>query len=118
MTASAFSTSVAISETAFAIIAGKPVRGGLGVGDVHHHHCGKCLSWIYTSFPPGLGFVNVRATLLDDPSWHAPWLEVETGSKLPWAGTGANRSFEGSPPAEDYMGFIAEYRSARGVGSG
>lgn len=115
MTASAFSTSIAVVEEAFAIMSGELVRGGLGEGDVHHHHCGTCLSWVYTSFPPGLGFVNVRAMLLDDPSWHAPWLEVETRSKLPWVCTGAERSFEGSPPAGEYIGFIAEYRSAHGI---
>ncbi len=115
MTASSFSTSIAVAEEAFAITSGDMVRGGLGKGDVYHHHCGTCLSWVYTSFPPGLGFVNVRATLLDDPSWHAPWLEVETRSKLPWAHTGAERSFESSPPAEEYVGFITEYRSARGI---
>lgn len=115
MTASAFSTSIAVAEEAFAITSGDMVRGGLGEGDVHHHHCGTCLSWVYTSFPPSLGFVNVRATLLDDPSWHTPWLEVETRSKLPWAHTGAQRSFEGSPPAGAYIGFITEYRSARGI---
>lgn len=116
MTSSAFSTSIAVPEAGFAVIFGETVRGGLGEGEVHHHHCGHCLSWTHTSFPPGLGFVNVRATLLDDPSWHAPWLEVETASKLPWAETGAERSFAGSPPPEDYMGFIAEYRAARGFG--
>jgi len=115
MTASAFSTSIAVAEDAFAITSGDMARGGLGQGDVRHHHCATCLSWVYTSFPPGLGFVNVRATLLDDPSWHAPWLEVEARSKLPWAHTGAQRSFEGSPPAEEYIGFITGYRSARRI---
>ena len=32
----------------------------------------------------GMGFVNVRATLLDDPYWFAPWLETQTAEKLAW----------------------------------
>lgn len=119
MTASAFSTSIAVADTGFALIAGQTVRGGLGgatgAGEVHHHHCGDCLSWLYTSFPGDLGFVNVRGALLDDPSWHAPWLEVQTDDRLPWARTSAARSFAGFPPAEDYPGFIAEYRAAQGI---
>lgn len=37
---------------------------------------------------PGEGYTvthNVRATLLDDPSWFVPFIETVVGEKLPWA---------------------------------
>ena len=63
-----------------------------------------------------MGFVNVRATLLDDPYWFAPWLETQTAEKLPWAVTGAERSVERFPAMEEYQGLIAAYRTARTAG--
>jgi len=54
--------------------------------------------------------VNVRATMLDDPSWFAPFIETFTSEKLPWATTPAVHSFKGFPAIEDYPRLIEEYR--------
>jgi hypothetical protein len=60
-----------------------------------------------------LGFVNVRATLLDDASWFAPWMETQTAEKLPWAETGAKVSFQRFPAIDEYQDLIARYRTER-----
>jgi len=113
MTASAFSTTLTMPESGFAVIQGDTVVGGIHGDEAHHHHCDWCKSWVFTRPVADLGFVNVRATLLDDPSWYAPWLEVQTAEKLPWAETGAARSYERFPEMMDYEGLIAEYRTDR-----
>jgi hypothetical protein len=38
-------------------------------------------------------FVNLRPTMLDDPSWFTPFIETSTSEKLPWATTPAVHSF-------------------------
>jgi hypothetical protein len=53
--------------------------------------------------------VNVRATLLDDPSWYVPFIETMTSEKLPWVTTPAVHSFEKWPPIEDWGRLTAEY---------
>ena len=113
MTASAFSTTLVMPDGGFSVIAGQPVTGGMhgDVGD--HHHCDWCKSWVFTRPRAAMGFVNVRATLLDDPHWFAPWLETQTAEKLPWAATGAARSFERFPAMEEYQALMAAYRTAR-----
>lgn len=113
MTGSAFSTTLIMPASGFELIAGDTVIGGLHGDDVHHHHCDWCKSWVFTRPAADLGFVNVRATLLDDASWFAPWMETQTAEKLPWATTGASVSFERFPAMEDYQDLIARYRSER-----
>ena len=54
-------------------------------------------------------FVNVRATMLDDATWFAPFIEAYTSEKLPWATTPAAHSFEKFPAFEDFAGLIAQY---------
>lgn len=116
MTASAFSTTLVMPAAGFALIGGETVIGGLHGDEADHHHCDWCKSWLFTTPHADLGFVNVRATLLDDPGWFAPWMETQTAEKLPWAETGAERSFDRFPAMADYPALIAEYRAARGIG--
>ncbi|ANI77602.1 MULTISPECIES: GFA family protein [Sphingobium] len=113
MTGSAFSTTLVMPLSGFELIAGDTVIGGLHGEHVHHHHCDWCKSWVFTRPASDLGFVNVRATLLDDASWFAPWMETQTAEKLPWATTGARVSFDRFPAMEEYEGLIARYRSER-----
>ena len=114
MTASAFSTTLVMPADGFAVIAGETVIGGLHGDEAHHHHCDWCKSWLFTRPAADLGFVNVRATLLDDPSWFAPWMETQTAERLPWAITSADRSYPRFPELDEYQGLIAQYRAARG----
>jgi len=112
MSASAFSTTVTVATAAFAVIAGEPVIGGLHGDGTRHHHCDWCKSWVFTRVEPDMGFVNVRATLLDDPSWFVPFIEVYTEEKLPWATSLARHSYPTVPATEDYQALVGEYQAS------
>ena len=108
MSSSAYSLSAAIPNAAFEVTKGEPVIGGLH-GASKHYFCGHCMTWMFTR-PEGLDFfVNLRPTLLDDPSWFAPYMETWTSEKLPWVTTPAIRSFAALPPEDSYEGMIAGY---------
>ena len=108
MTSSAFSLSAAIPSDGFSVTQGEPVIGGLH-GASRHYFCPHCMSWMFTR-PEGLDwFVNVRATMLDDPNWFTPFVETWTSEKLPWATTPAVHSFETLPPFEAWEGLVKEY---------
>lgn len=109
MTASAFSTTVTVPSGGFAVIEGEPVIGGLHGDQARHHHCGWCKSWLFTRIDPDPGFVNVRATMLDDTSWFVPFVESYTSESLPWARTPATHSYEKFPPVEEYRGLIEKF---------
>lgn len=112
MTASAFSTTLTLPADALQIVAGDPVIGGLHGDEARHHHCDWCKSWLFTRLPPEYGAVNVRATMLDDPSGFAPFMESYTSEKLTWVQTGAPHSFEKFPAPSDYPALIAAYRKS------
>lgn len=107
MSASAFSLSAAIPSDAFSVSRGEPVIGGLH-GELRHFFCGYCMSWLFTRIP-GDAFVNIRITMLDNPSLFPPYIETYTSEKLPWATTPAVRSFEQFPPIEAYEGLARDY---------
>ena len=109
MTASAYSTTLTVPAEGFAITAGAPVRGGLRTGASHHMHCPSCLSWVFTRADGFDWFVNVRATLLDDPSWFAPYVETWTSEMLAWAQTGAPRSYARDPEMSDWQALMDGY---------
>lgn len=111
MTASAFSLSVAIPDEGFAITAGEPVIGGKQeMEGLIHFFCGYCMSWVFTRFPAIMGdFVNVRSTMLDDPSGTEPFIETCTTEKLDWASTPAEHSYEGFPPMDDFPKLLEAY---------
>jgi len=108
MTASAFSLSVLVPASGFEVVAGQPAIGGIH-GPDRHFHCEYCKSWLFTR-PNGMdSMVNVRATMLDDPGWFAPFVETCTAEALPWASTGARHSFANIPPAEAYGPIVEEF---------
>ena len=94
---------------------GEPVIGGLH-GATRHFVCPWCMSWMFTRAEGLDWFVNIRATLLDDHGWYAPFVETMTAEALPWAKTPAVHSFEGFPPLETYQGLTAEFAEKMGVG--
>jgi hypothetical protein len=108
MSASAYSLSVAIPTEGFAVTQGEPVIGGLH-GATRHFFCPHCMSWMFTRPEGADQFINVRATLLDDASWVAPFIETWTQTRLPGALTDAKYSYDGFPPIEDYMMLMEEY---------
>jgi hypothetical protein len=109
MSASAFSLSILLPSSGFAVTQGEPVIGGLH-GASRHHHCPHCKTWAFTR-PAGMdGFVNLRATMLDDHAWYAPYIETCRAEGFPWATTGAAHSFPQDPPEEVFEPIVAEFR--------
>ena len=98
MSGSAFSTTLMMMRAAFELTQGTPVVGGLKGPEIHHQHCPECLSWVFTTFERPI--VNVRAVMMDDTSWVAPFAESWMDEKLPWAQTGARHSYAQFPPPE------------------
>lgn len=108
MSSSAYSLSVAIPAEGFSVIAGEPVIGGLH-GATRHYFCRHCMSWMFTR-PEGMDwFVNLRPTMLDDPSWFEPFIETYTSEKLPWARTPAVHSYETVPDLEEFPALLKEF---------
>ena len=108
MSASAFSLSAAIPAKGFHIIRGETVTGGLH-GAARHFFCPRCMSWMFTR-PEGIDwFVNLRPTMLDDPTGFAPFIESWTSEKLAFAETGAEHSYETFPPLEAYDGLMRDF---------
>jgi hypothetical protein len=67
------------------------------------------MSWMFTRTEGFDWFVNVRATMLDDPSWFIPFVETWTNEKLPWAKTPAVHSYEKVPGLDVYERLVKEY---------
>ncbi len=108
MTASAYSLSAAVPSDGFSVIEGEPVIGGLH-GEPRHYFCPHCMSWLFTRLEGFDWFVNVRATMLDDPKGFIPYVETWTSEKLPWATTPAVHSFEALPALEQYEDLTRQY---------
>ena len=109
MSASAYSLTLSLPADGFEILAGEPVIGGLHGADVHHYHCPRCKSWIFTRAEGFDWFVNLRPTLLDEHRWVEPYVELWTNEKLPWAATGAKRSYETVPQMEEFEALMTAY---------
>jgi hypothetical protein len=110
MSASAFSLSVAVPAAGFEVTGGEPVLGGMRNPELRHFCCASCMSWMFTRFLPE--FVNVRVTMLDDPSWFSPFVETWTRTKLPWVTIPAVHSYEEFPPMEEFPRLVAEFAKA------
>lgn len=105
LSASAYSLSIAVPSEGFKLLQGEPVLGGMH-GPHKQFYCSHCKNWMFTR-PQGLDFlVNVRATMLDEHHWYAPFIEVNTSEKLPWAATGAVHSFATQPEVAEYQPLI------------
>ena len=95
------------------ITAGQPVIGALH-GPSHYWYCPHCMNWLYTE-PDGMDwFVNVRATLLDDPYWFSPFVETKTSEKLPWVTIPARYSYPEWPPNDVFEGIAKDYAAQFG----
>jgi hypothetical protein len=67
------------------------------------------MSWMFTRPDDADWLVNVRATLLDDPSGFTPFIETYVCEALPWVRTPAKHSFERFPAMEDYERLTRAY---------
>lgn len=110
MSASAFSLTAMVPADALEVTRGETVIGGLHGEDLAHHFCAYCMTWMFTR-PRGMDFVNVRPTMFEDTSWFRPFLETYASTKLPFAETGAVRSFAEFPTMEEIPALIGEYQA-------
>ena len=108
MTASAFSLSAMYPEAAVTI-EGDAVLGGMR-GELRHHFCPSCLSWVYTTAPIMGPMVNIRSTMLDGgPAQEPAFIECWTSEKLPWASTPAIESFAQLPEPQAFPRLLQAY---------
>ena len=112
MSSSAFSLTAMVAPEAFTLVQGETVIGGLHGPQQHHHFCPNCMSWMFTRIEGVNAFMNVRPTLLDDPSWFTPFIETMTSEKLAWAQTPARHRFEKFPPMEELQALLDEFAAA------
>jgi hypothetical protein len=109
MTGSAFSLTLTVPGDGFEVTRGEPVIGGLHGPVAHHHHCPDCLSWVFTRAEGVDWFVNLRTTMLDDPSGFDPYVEFYAEEKLPWVTTPARRSYAKAPEFSEYAGLMQAF---------
>ena len=137
MTGSAFSLTLMVPEAGFAVIAGAARRGGLGgalergeagpaglaeaaapggppPSELDHRLCPACGSWVFTRLAAMGGIVNLRASMLDDAAWVAPFIETMRDEALPWALTPAPHGYARFPDPEAFPQLLAAY-AARGA---
>lgn len=108
MTASAFSLSALFPEQTVEIAGLEPVIGGMH-GELRHHFCPHCLSWIFTRAEMLGPLINIRATMLDGAADLPPFIETCVSEKLPWVSLPAMHSFEKFPAMEDFPKLIGEF---------
>ena len=111
MTGSAFSLGAAYPKDSFEVASGEPVIGGMH-GAIQHFFCPSCMSWVFTRPSPEAPFVMVRGTMLDTPDPRPPFLETWTSEKLPWAETGAPKSYPGFPDPSEFPEILAEFAAS------
>jgi hypothetical protein len=109
MTGSAFSLTITLPASGLEVTKGTSVQGGVKGDEVFHHHCPECHSWVFTTTTAFEGFVNLRATMLDDPSWFEPFIELQTAERLPWVPRLAEKRFERFPGLTEYAALAADY---------
>ena len=109
MSSSAFSLTAMFLASGFAVTKGDSVIGGLHRDDLHHFFCGFCMTWMFTRPSMLPHVVNVRPTMFDDHAWFAPFMDTYAKDKLPWAHTGAVRSFPEFPPMDAFDVVLQEY---------
>ncbi|SLN53084.1 Glutathione-dependent formaldehyde-activating enzyme [Roseivivax jejudonensis] len=109
MTGGAFSLSVAVPDDGFDHQGADPVRGGTRGEGIAHFFCPDCMSWMFTRIEMLPGMVNLRATMLDDPAWAAPFVETQTDEKLPFAHVDAVASFARFPEMAEMQDLVERF---------
>mgnify|MGYP001204038564 CR=1 FL=1 len=109
LTSGPYSLSLMLPAQGFEVLEGATEIGGLHKPEARHHYCAHCKSWLFTTADMLEGMVNFRPTMLEDASWVAPYVEMMTAEKLPSVVTGAQRSYQGWPPPEDYAALMDAY---------
>ena len=105
--ASAFSSIVTVPSAGFEITSGEPDISW-SCSEHSHYFCPRCKNWLFLRIA-GVDMVNLRATMLDDHRWFAPYVEIFAGNKAPWVLTTVPNSFVDMPGDEDFEALIASF---------
>lgn len=97
---SAFSSVISLPSSGFEVTEGKP-EAGWTLSDHQHFFCPRCKNWMFLPVS-GTDIINLRATMLDDYRWFAPYIEIFAANKLPWVSTDARHSFAGLPESSEW----------------
>lgn len=98
--ASAFSAAISVPADGFEITRCEP-ETGWNLSDHQHFHCSRCKNWLYLPVS-GADIVNLRATMLDNHRWFAPYVEIFAQNKWPWVSTSARHRFAGMPESQEW----------------
>lgn len=109
LTSGPYSLTLMIPKSGFSVTSGETVIGGLHRDDGRQHYCPHCLGWLYTTGASLQGFVNFRATMLDDASWVRPFIDTMTAEQLSGVVSGAARAFAAWPAESDHPELMQAY---------
>lgn len=108
--ASAFSSVITLPSSALQITSGAPETSWSN-SEHSHYFCPRCKNWLFLRVADA-DVINLRATMLDDHRWFAPYVEIFTGNKAPWVSTVAPYSFADMPEAEDFEALMKSFADA------
>lgn len=101
-TASAFSLTTMVPSDGLST-KGELITGGLGTPERRHFFCKSCLNFVFSQVKGAEHRINLRTSLLNDASLVAPFVEVMTQDKMPWAQVPAVHSFVRAPASPEEL---------------
>lgn len=101
LTASAYSLTAIMPSEGFSVLKGQLIVGGRKSNQRQHFYCGECMTFMYTRLNGKEERVNVRTCIFDNAAAMAPFIEVVTAEKLPWASVTSTHSFTSFPKTSD-----------------
>ena len=111
-TASAYSLTTMFPADSFQCT-GALIKGGLRSEAKKHYFCASCLNFIYSRINGAEHRVNLRTSVLNDASQFAPFVEVMTEKKIPWAKVPATHSFPRYPESTEHLqALMDDYRKS------
>ena len=109
--ASAYSLSMMVPREGFSH-SGELIKGGLGTGARAHYFCASCLNFIYSQVTGAEHRINLRLSLLEEAASFAPFVELMTDEKMPWARVPAVHSFAQAPTSLEELQALMEAYAA------
>ena len=89
---------------------GDLTKGGLSSGGRTHFFCKACLNFVFSRIEGADQRVNLRTSVLNEAASLAPFVELMTEEKMPWASVPAVHSFARYPRSlEELQALIDDY---------
>lgn len=111
-TASAFSLTTMFPAESFHCT-GQVIKGGLHGATRAHYFCASCLNFVYSRIGGAEHRVNLRTSVLNTAAQFAPFIEVMTEEKMPWANIPVVHSFARYPETADHLQHLMDAYAAR-----